>query len=474
MTAPMHMKKHQARLNGNISHWMSQSEGTVPARPGLDGDITADICIVGGGYSGLWLAYHLSTIMTQANIVVVEKHRVGYGGSGRNAGWLSGLVPGNRKAFSKSAGSRQAGIDLQRRMLDAVDEVLDVIDREQFPASARRSGNLVVARNRAALARLDARRAGDLNWGLNPDEVVRLDQSEVRQRIDASGAIGGLYYPAVGRLDPAGLVAGLARLLESRGVKILEGTEVTHIESGIVRTRRGTITAKKVLRCTEAYSATLGVDPRRIIPVNSSIVVTDPIPDDLWEQIGWSGYECFSDAAHVFSYAQRTDDGRIVIGGRGNPYRFGSNPGSDGVVDQGTIDALTNRLHSFFPVVRQVPIAHAWCGVIGVTRDWCASVDFDEQTGVGWTQGYAGHGVTSAYLASKSLAALVSGQGGSDAELAWVGRQARRWEPEPVRWLGVHGMYRLFALADSWEERRQAEKTSLLARVGSRLAGLHE
>ena len=474
MIAPMQARNHRARRNGQISHWMTGSDTPPRARPALDGDITADICIVGGGYSGLWLAYHLSSILPQASIVIVEKHRVGYGGSGRNAGWLSALVPGNRKAFSRSAGSRQAGIDLQRRMLDAVDEVLDVIGREKLPASARRSGNLVIARNRAALARLDARRAGDLDWGLTPDEVVRLDQSEVLQRIDASGAIGGLFYPAVGRVDPAGLVGGLADLLGSRGVTILEDTEVTQIEPGLVRTRRGAVIASKVLRCTEAYSASLGADPRRIIPVNSSIVVTDPIPEDLWNQIGWSGYECFSDAAHVFSYAQRTDDGRIVIGGRGNPYRFGSNPGTDGVVDQGTIDALTNRLHSFFPALRQVPIAHAWCGVIGVTRDWCASVEFDAETGVGWTQGYAGHGVTSAYLASKSLAALVSGQGGPDADLAWVGRQARRWEPEPVRWLGVHGMYRLFALADTWEERRQAEKTSLLAQVGSRLAGLHE
>ncbi len=463
------------RRNGAISHWMQQPDiARSPRRSHAPGDLRTDICIIGAGFTGLWLAYHLTELMPGTEIVILEKHRVGFGGSGRNAGWLSALAPGNRLRFAQSAGTRSSTELLQRRMIESVDEVLALIAEHGIDASARRSGNLVVARNRAAMARLEARRVADLKWGFREHEVQLLDQSEVADRIKAEGAIGGLFYPAVGRLDPAGLATGLAEIVEQRGVRIYEDTEVTQIFPQGVESDRGTVRATTVLRCTEAYTSTLGNDSRRLIPVNSSIIITDPLPEKAWDQIGWSGYELFSDASHVFSYSQRTDDGRILLGGRGNPYRYGSGTGGDGAVDQRTIASLAERLRSFFPSTNAVPIAHAWSGVIGVTRDWCASVNFDPSTSIGSSGGYAGHGVTSAYLASKSLAELVAGSDTADASLPWVGHRTRRWEPEPIRWLGVHGMYRLFAAADRWEEKRQAERTSLLAQLGSRLAGLHE
>lgn len=464
--------------NGEISYWMS-SRGLAPGatdanRPPLQGDTEADVCIVGAGFTGLWTAYHLKQLDPELRIVVLEREFAGFGASGRNAGWLSPLVPGNRRVLSRTAGSRDAGIRLQRRMLEAVDEVLDIIRTERIEAAAIRSGNVVVARNRAAMQRLRNRLQSDRSWGFRADEGEELSAAGVAERIRVNGAVGGLFYPAVARVDPGGLVRGLAAVVERSGVEIRERSGVTAIEAGVARTASGAVRARAVLRCTEGYSASVASDPRRIIPINSSIIITDPLPQSVWDEIGWSRKELFSDAAHVFSYSQRTDDGRILIGGRGNPYRFGSGTGGRGEVDRATVSSLTGRLHAMFPATAEHGIAHTWSGVLGVTRDWCASVRFDRSSGLGHAQGYAGHGVTSAYLAAKTLAENVLGRSGGDAELAWAGRQTRSWEPEPIRWAGVHAMYRLFSFADWSEERSSATRTSLFASIGSRLAGLHE
>lgn len=475
--------------NGQLSFWMQQRGLTThtqtPSRPTVDGSVTADVCIIGAGFTGLWLAYHLKQLDPSLDIAIVEQHVAGYGASGRNAGWLSPLVPGNRRKFAQTSGSREAGVHLQRRMLEAVDEVLDIIRSESIDAKALRSGNLVVARTPAAMQRLRGRLATDQEWGYTADEGHLLSAAEFDDRIRVAGAVGGLFYPTVGRIDPAGLVQGLAHVVERMGVTIYEHSRAVSISAGSVTTEHGSVTARSVLRCTEGYSASVASDPRRIIPINSSIIVTDPITDDLWRTIGWEQSELFSDAAHVFSYAQKTADGRILIGGRGNPYRYASGTGAEGEIDAATLRSLTERLHRFFPAIAEVPIAHAWSGVLGVTRDWCASVRYDPGTGLGHAQGYAGHGVTSAYLAAKSLAETVAGGAvragatagalaGGDTRLPWNGRQTRNWEPEPIRWIGVHAMYRMFEYADRFEERSNAQNTSWLAQFGSRFAGLHE
>lgn len=459
-------------INGKISHWLHESPSEQ--RPPLDGQIAADICIIGGGFTGLWSAYHAAHQFPGARIVVLDKEHLGYGASGRNAGWLSALVPGNRAVYARSAGSKQAAVHLQQRMIDSVDEVLGIIQEHDLDARAYRSGNLVVARTPAALQRLKQRRANDVKWGYPENEVRLLTAQESQQKVRIDGALGGLFFPTVGRVDPGRLVKALGQLCESLGVTIFESTEVSDISDSVVTTSHGAVNAPIILRATEGYTGTLSDNPRGIIPINSSIIITDPIPDHMWQRIGWENHELVSDAAHVFVYLQKTDDGRILIGGRGTPYRYASGIVPDGTTDTQTIQTLTTRLHQLFPDARNVPIAHAWSGVLGVTRDWCATVDFDRSSGIGHAQGYAGHGVTTAYLAAKSLVELAAGKTDNDAALPWVGHRARSWEPEPVRWLGVHGMYRLFRLADAQEERNQAGQTSRLARLGGRLAGLAE
>ena len=253
---------------------------------------------------------------------------------------------------------------------------------------------------------------------------------------------------------------------------IHERTRVDEVAPGRVLTARGELAAGSVLVCTEGYGGPM-LGRRSIIPINSSMIVTEPLPESDWRRIGWAGRECLSDAAHTFVYAQRTADGRIAIGGRGRPYRYGSGIAARGETHPRTVTELLGRLRAFFPGV-SFAVAHAWSGVLGVTRDWCATVRYDAGRGIGLAAGYAGHGVTPAHVAGSTLADLVLGRESELVRLPWVDHHSPRWEPEPLRWLGVHGMYRLFRLADAWEERRGARRTAPLAHVGSRLADLHE
>jgi glycine/D-amino acid oxidase-like deaminating enzyme len=456
--------------NGEVSFWM-HALGSRPSRPRLAADGEADVVVVGGGLSGLWAAHHVLNARPDLRVMVLEGQQVGYGASGRNGGWLSQLIPGNRAIYASGPTGPEGVQRLQQAMLDGITGVVRVAGEYGLDIDAHRGGNLVIATNRAGLARLEARRAADLHHGLAADRVTRLSPAEVSSRIAVHGATGGLLYPDVTRINPAKLVTGLADALERRGVVIHEHSRVTTIDPGCVVANGCTVRSPRVLIATEGYSGPL-LGARRIVPVNSSMIATHVLTDAEWAHIGWRGLECLSDAAHTFIYAQRTADGRIAIGGRGNPYRFASGTGGDGRTPAATVQLLADRLHTYFPEV-QFRVEHAWSGVLGVSRDWCTSVRFDPTTGIGHTVGYAGHGVTTAYAASRSLVDLALGLPTTATNLPWVDHRSRSWEPEPIRWVGIHSMYRLFRIADWWEERRDADSTCWLGRMAGHLAGLH-
>ena len=343
---------------------------------------------------------------------------------------------------------------------------------EGIDADQHKSGALVAAHTEAGLGRLVARRDADWKYGLTEDDVYLIGREDFRKHINISTVHGGLVYKHCARLNPAKLVYGLADTLNAMGVSIYEGSRVSSINGNILALDSGRVTATKTFICTEGYSGPL-LGNRSLIPINSSMIVTKPLSDEAWKQIGWNGPQCLSDSAHTFIYSQRTADGRIAIGGRGKPYRYGSGTGGAGSTPQSTVDLLSTKLRSFFPGI-DVDVDHAWSGVLGVTRDWNGGVRWDQASGVGTSTGYAGHGVTAAYLGGRTLVELAFEQKTERTSLPWVGYRAPKWEPEPIRWLGVHSMYSLFGLADKWEEHRNSTKTSLLAKFGSRLAGLHE
>ncbi|MGL5011136.1 MAG: NAD(P)/FAD-dependent oxidoreductase, partial [Paracoccaceae bacterium] len=237
-----------------------------------------------------------------------------------------------------------------------------------------------------------------------------------------------------------------------------------------VTTNQGTITAPIILRCTEGFTATLPGEARTWLPLNSAQIVTEPLPPEIWAKIGWQGHEIIGDFANAYCYCQRTREGRIAVGARGVPYRYASAIDANGAPDPETIRRLTAILHRHFPAARAARIDHAWCGVLGVPRDWCATVGFDQSTGIGFAGGYVGVGVSTSNLAGRTLTDLALGYDTALTRLPWVNRPVRKWEPEPLRWLGVTGMYALLNAADRAEAKGRTSP-SMPAKLASRLMG---
>jgi glycine/D-amino acid oxidase-like deaminating enzyme len=456
-----------AVVNGGISFWYADG-GLPPVREPLAGDGSADVVIVGGGYTGLWTAYYLKRADPSLRITVLEQKFCGYGASGRNGGWLYNGVAG-RDRYAELHG-REAAARLQRAMNDTVDEVIRVAAAEGIDAEVHKGGVLEVARTPAQLARLRAFHPAERAFGETDRELY--GARETAERIRVADVVGATWTPHGARLHPAKLVKGLAVAVERLGVTLCESTPVTEIRPGRAVTPYGTVRAPYVLRCTEGFTASLKGQKRAWLPMNSSMIVTERLSDARWEEIGWAGRETLGDMAHAYMYAQRTADGRIALGGRGVPYRYGSRTDNDGTTHPATVMALRRILTDFFPSLAGVGIAHAWSGVLGVPRDWCATVDLDRGTGLGWAGGYVGSGVATANLAARTLCDLVLRSGGTElTSLPWTGHRVRRWEPEPLRWLGVHALYAAYRAADHQEATTYRPTSSFLARVADAISG---
>jgi glycine/D-amino acid oxidase-like deaminating enzyme len=181
------------------------------------------------------------------------------------------------------------------------------------------------------------------------------------------------------------------------------------------------------------------------------MVVTEPLPAEVWAAIGWRDRATFSDARNLIIYAQRTADGRIAFGGRGAPYHFGSSVKPAYDLDERTHEALRQTVRDLFPAVAGARFTHAWGGPLAVPRDWFCSVGLDRTAGLAWAGGYVGDGVTTTNLAGRTLADLILGRDTDLTRLPWVGHRSRPWEPEPLRWIGVNAGRALAARLDRGE-----------------------
>lgn len=453
-------------VNGNVSFWFTP-DGLPGQRTPLTGDTTADVAIVGAGYTGLWTAYYLKKADPSLDVVVLESRFAGFGASGRNGGWLTNSITGGRDQYVKSHGRQLVG-RFQELLNETVDEVISTARAEGIDAHFHKGGELNVACNEAQLARLKALAEAETLW---PEAETRLlDAKETGKRVNIATALGSIHHPHAARIHPVKLVRGLAEACERLGVRIYEGTAVTEIRPRKAITAYGTVDATYILRATEGFTANLKGSHREWLPMNSSMIATEPLPDSVWSEIGWDDKDTVGDMAHAYMYAQRTEDGRIALGGRGVPYRYGSKTDTNGVTQPRTIELLTDILHDMFPVTRGAGIDHAWSGVLGVPRDWKATVGLDKETGIGWAGGYVGTGVTATNLAGRTLRDLITDPASELTRMPWVNRKVRRWEIEPARWVAVQALYQAYGIADLAEKNGNS-RTSKVAHLADLVSG---
>ena len=466
------------RAYRQLSLWWDTLPGPLQPRPALDGDLDVDVAIVGAGYTGLWTARYLVRTDPQLRIAVLEAQVAGFGASGRNGGWCSALF-----ATSEAKLAAQHGPDAARRMRTAMQETVDEVGRaareEGIDCHYAKGGTVVVARDPAQVARARAEVSEARRLGVGEEDLVWLDAAAARRHIGASGVLGATYTPHCAAIHPARLVRGLADVLERRGVRIFEGTPVVTIRpgGGGVTGRRpeavtaaGTVRAEVVVRATEAWTARLPGERRSLAPVYSLMIATEPLDEAFWQEAGLAQRQTFSDHRHLVIYGQRTADGRLAFGGRGAPYHFGSaiRPAFDR--DDRVHDALARTLVDLFPGARRAEVTHRWGGPIGIPRDWHSSVGLDRATGIAWAGGYVGDGVSTTNLAGRTIADLVTGTESDVVTLPWVGHRSVRWEPEPLRWLGINAGLRGVQLSDA-AERRRGRPSWLASRMRGMLGG---
>jgi glycine/D-amino acid oxidase-like deaminating enzyme len=287
-------------------------------RPPLPGDADVDVAVVGAGYTGLWTAYHLAKADPGLRIVVVERESAGFGASGRNGGWCSGLLPVSWDRLARHA-QRDRVVALQRALHGAVDEVGRTAAAEGIDAHFAKGGYVRLATLPAHVRRLHADLEEHRAWGFGEDDLRWMGRDEAGAAVAATGVLGATYTPHCAAVHPARLVRGLARAVERLGVPIHEGTRVLELEPGVVDTDHGRVRAEVVVRATEGYTATISAHRRELVPLYSLMVATEPLSDAVWDAIGLRQRQTFNDARHLIVYGQRTADGRLAFGGRGAP-----------------------------------------------------------------------------------------------------------------------------------------------------------
>lgn len=436
------------------SFWLETADDDLTPRPPLDGPAEVDIAILGAGYTGLWTAYYLLRRDPGLRVAVVEREIAGFGASGRNGGWCSAGFPLSLGMLESRYG-REAARAVYLAMVGAVDEVGHVCAEEGIDAQYRKGGSLRIARGRHQLPAIQSAYATYERLGL-AEHYQLLDAEEAAGRVRVTDSLGGLFTPNCATVHPGRLVRGLARAVERRGGTIYEQTAVTGYEGGAspcLHTAHGDIRARTIVLAGESYLSQLPQMHRNLIPIYSLIVLTEPLTAAQWDAIGWERHECVSSNRYTVDYLSRTADGRILFGGRGAPYRYGSRIADAYDRHAPTHAILRAQVAEWFPMLTGIRFTHAWGGPLGVPRDWMPTMSYDRAAGIAMACGYTGQGVATANLSGRVLADQITGAESPLVTLPTVGHRHRRWEREPARWLGVRFVQRGYARLDARAER---------------------
>jgi len=436
------------------SFWLETCGDDLTPRPALAGSIDVDVAILGAGYTGLWTAYYLLTRQPALKIAIVEGEIAGFGASGRNGSWCTAHFPLGPGSVARTYG-RENAVALYRAMAASVDEVANVASREGFDIQFVKGGSLSVARGPQQLPSVQDAYAEFEALGLG-DRVRLLDRAQAESLVRIAGVEGAIFYQDAASIHPGRLVRGLARAVERKGATIYEGTRVTGISTGsrpALHSATGDVSAKTIVLCGEAYLSRLKPLHRQLIPVYSLMTLTEPLSAADWDAIGWRHRECIDSCCLTIEYAAKTADGRILFGGRGAPYHFGSRIDDAFDRHEPTIRMFQDGVRNWFPRLKDVRFTHAWGGPLGVPRDFMPTMMYDPAQGVASARGYVGNGVATTNLSGRVLADLILGVKSGITALPCVNHRSPDWEIEPLRYLAVHYIQNAYWRIDQKSER---------------------
>jgi glycine/D-amino acid oxidase-like deaminating enzyme len=428
--------------------------GFAPAAaPPFAGSGSADVVVLGGGYTGLWTALRVAELAPGARVVLLESDICGGGPSGRNGGFVTAWwdeLPTLVEDFGASEALRVA-----RAVSGAVDAVGDWTAERGADVWFRKAGSLTAS----------AAAAQDGGWreavetcerlGVD-DEFVELSAAEVRERVASPVFRGGVFMRAGATVQPARLARALRAAALERGVVIHEATRASSFEGGLVRTSSsagtGVVRGDKVVVALNAWAAAWPAFGRRLVTWSSYIVLTEPIPDALAE-IGWTGGEGLSDARFTLHYLRTTPDGRIALGGGGGRAGFGGRIGRAFTDDAESAVRAAHGLRRLFPSLAGTRIDDAWGGPIDIASDHLPFFGTVDRGRVHFGHGYSGNGVGPAWVGGRILASLALGLRDEWSSLPIVGRVPRAFPPEPLRYLGARVVREAIVRRETLEER---------------------
>jgi glycine/D-amino acid oxidase-like deaminating enzyme len=426
-----HIGRHDA-----MGWWLEEAGGAEPLPP-LSGPLEADVVVIGGGYTGMWTAWHLLSSEPSARVVLLEAGVCGHGPSGRNGGFCESMwlrAPAIRERF---------GDEPARRLLDASSRSVADIGAwcadNDVDAWFRQSGYMCVstAPGFDDAGRHAVRAAAELG---SPEAVRELTADEVRERCASPVFRGGVFIPDWATVHPARLALGLRTCLVERGVPVFEHSRIRGL-----RGADGSVTVETTEGSVRAAAAVLAVGPAarsvdrlssRLTVTSSHIVLTEPVPD-LLEEVGWTGGECITDARTLLHYFRTTPDGRIVFGWGGGRLACGARVNGRVEVDREVARDVAHDLERIFPGVHGRVIPRAWGGPIDVSPSHILQIGSFPDAPVHYAFGYTGNGVGPSQLAGRTLASLALERDDEYTSLPIVGSDAGAWvPPEPFAWLG--------------------------------------
>ena len=433
-------------FDDNTAVWLDGAPPDEPTSP-LARDLDVDVAIIGGGFTGVSTAYHLSRRYPDRSIVLLEAKRLANGASGRNGGlMLNGIsvLEDDPDILAREHAVTRA----------AIDEVETLIREHKLDVRFRRTGCYQVATSQrsaeAAHALVEQLAARGLPLEFIP--AAKLDQT-----LRVRGACGAVLDPTEGWINGVDLIRAMRPLLVAQGVQIYESTPVLRVREGAtveLATPNATVRARAIVLATSGYTPRLGYFRTGLLPVISHVIATDPVPRELLERLGLATVAGFHDDLPRLAYCSVDPDGRVIFGGGTTAaygYRYGNATTFDARPDDAAARALQASLARYLPELAEIPIRHRWSGPLDLTLvRHCAMGVMGVHRNVYYALGYSGHGITLANLAGRVLTDLYSDHHEPWRDVAFYMKRPSGIPPEPLRWIGYQ-LYTRFTGKSPWK-----------------------